>query len=235
LNALKVYGLDDFKTASGAGLNDPSLGSQDYLSAARLRPVEAPITQSVFQNTGSAFQSGNVPGFLQNQINQLNSENFLARSAQQDMVDRLFIAASEGDDNAWEALRAVGIQPGAAATFVSPIKQKVVAEAEAKNLEQQASLNYQRALQGSAVQKQRQELESKRLKLQALPRSSGIIGSGMQSDPWGRKKLQQEIFDLEFKLRKGDSATSRVAQAALGGGNTTSNAWISPYPGMPTY
>jgi hypothetical protein len=229
---LKVYGLEDFATTQGKGLNDPSLGSVNFLSRAQALPTEVPISTSVYQNP-------NVPDFLQGQINQLNSENLLARQARQDLIDRLFIAASEGDYNAWEALRTVGIAPGAAASFGQAIKPPVVAEAEADKLGSEASLNRERQYQARALDRQKNELESKLLKLQALPVSSGIIGSGSQSDPWGRKKLQQEILDLRIQQLKGGGGATQVASSALQGGNRVNitNAWVggNAFPALPTY
>lgn len=184
----KVYGLEDFRIAPG-DLKDPSLGSRQFMTAAQVRPVDVGAQ-------ASTFQSANVPAFLQSQIAQLNAEQYQKRSAQQDLLDRLFSAVQGGDYTAWEALRAAAVQPGARAAFgagiVSPELQAAQTGATRETAKKTAA---ETAAISLPAQLSRQMQQAQAARAQLGQTSFGAYTGSAQ------EKLDQQILNLRSQLR----------------------------------
>lgn len=185
--------------------NDPSLASRSPSSAdlAGRRDVAA---------QASVYRTPNVPAFLTQAITDLNANQSLRRSAQAELVDRLFGEAMTGNLAAWDALRAASVQPGAHVNL-SPITDPNVglgyANAALASAGQLAAQT--RAVQAAqAIPSQIAQLEAQRARL-GNTGFGGYIGSQQQ-------RLDQQLTDL-YASQSGRSGVQMLGQAAARGGS----------------
>lgn len=146
----------------------------------------------------STFSNPNVPAYLNQAISDLNSEQSLKRSLQQEWQDRLFRMASSDSPDAYlwqEALRAASVAPGTSVTFGSAIDNPELARAkvgQAKAISEE-SVSRKRVLDEPMMQqRQLSDLEKRRAQLGQTV-FGGYSGSAQQG-------LDNEISNLQLRI-----------------------------------
>jgi hypothetical protein len=170
------------------------------VSGADTRPKDVAIRASTFNNP-------NVPAFLNQAINDLNSEQSLKRALQTEWQDRLFRMASSDDPNAYlwqEAVRAASVTPGAHVSFGSGIQNPVVGQAQAQ--EAQAA-----AKESQVRTRALQEPEELQNRLAELERERASLGQSMFGNYTGSRQqsLDNDITNTYLNLNRYGRAGAR--------------------------
>lgn len=152
---LPGYTPSSFATGSAPGLVDPTLASRPYTSS------PAGSMNSVAQ--ASAYNTPNVPGFLQNAVNTLNSNQSAQWSAQNDIINKIFgnIKTGSADESQWlDVLRAAVIKPGSAGYFGQAIQNPTLQAQQGNLFNEQAGNTRQQTALLAAQQKQQDYINS---------------------------------------------------------------------------
>jgi hypothetical protein len=193
-------------TTTPTDLHDPTLGTRAYTNPdTGFR--DAPIVTSVYQQE-------NVPGFLQQSIANLNSEQAMKRALQSELTNRLVGGLQGGGPNSYlwaEALRAASVNPGAHVGFGAAVQNPAIGEGYKTAANAYAGLAGQQAASIAAANKQPATLQD--LLTQRSRLSSSIMGGNPAA-----VQLDQRITDAYLNSGP-NSSVQQLARSASGPAN----------------